>query len=79
MSNVHRDMAKSSLQTHSNQAPNLKFQLMALYLFLYKEPGSETLESEREMFFAHLSLPFLCQDDCKQSSFLPEEDWGRAS
>lgn len=46
-----KDMAKSSLQTHSNQAPNLKFQLMAAYFFFfYKKLGNKTLESEREMF-----------------------------
>lgn len=43
------------LQTPSNQDPNLKFQLMAVYFFVYKKLGSEMLESEREIFSAHLS------------------------
>lgn len=59
MSNVHRRHGKELplLRTPSSQAPNLKFQPMAVYFFFYKKLGSETLEPESEIFSAHLSLP----------------------
>lgn len=46
-----------NLQIPSNQAPNLKFQLMAVYFLSYKKQGSETLEPERRIFFAYLNPP----------------------
>lgn len=46
-SNVHKRHVKELplLQTPSNQAPSLKFQVMAVYFFFYKK-----LDSERQIF-----------------------------
>lgn len=53
-SNVHKRHVKELplLQTPSNQAPSLKFQVMAVHFFFYRK-----LDSESQIFSVHLGLP----------------------